>query len=555
MKLGSGEWVTPSIQLLRLLDEGAMGSVWVADHVSLGTEVAVKFVSDRLVGNDAALLRLEAEARAAARLKSPHVVKIFDYGVHEGRTPFFVMEYLEGETLRERLDRDGTLPPRDAALVVTHAARGLHKAHRLGIVHRDIKPDNLFLLDDDDELFVKIVDFGVAKGLTKGVTEPGMLLGTPLYMSREAIVDLHIDHRMDLWALSVVGYEALTGALPFDGETIDEVCTAIWRGTFTPPSELNDELTDEVDRWFKLAFHRQRQERPATAKQLAASFVQAVATIPGALLDDAPDAWRLSQIDLMAHVSTLSSFPAPSSRPPASSQPPTSSPPPRASSTPPPPRSSPSLAPPSERPVDATRASHTPSSLGPVVTPSQRTRAIPLDDPDSFDANATDVGPLSSRAGAAATSDDALLTSPHLRTRDSDEGPSSFTPPPNAPRRARVWVTLVALGAIAAVVLAVASTFPRASNEADPTQAGVPSSSLFEPRSLPDGPPVTQPGSSPATAAPSQATASADASATAAPPVATSPPAPVGREAPRPAFSAPSARPAPAPPPEKDLGF
>lgn len=539
--------MTPSIQLVRQVDEGAMGSVWLADHVGLSTEVAVKFVSERLVDNPKALRRLEGEARAAARLKSPHVVKIFDYGVYEGTTPFFVMEYLEGESLRERLERDPILPLHEVALIVTHVARGLHKAHRLGIVHRDIKPDNLFMLDDDDDLFVKVLDFGVAKGLTKGVTEPGMLLGTPLYMSREGIAEGHIDHRMDLWALSVVAYETLTGTLPFDGETIDEVATAIWRGQFTPPSELNPELNHEVDHWFSLAFHRERQERPASAKQLAASFTRTLATIPGALLHHDSGSWRISQIDLMAHTSRppFHSSPLMSSSPPASSAPPPSSTPPPSSSPPdsssPPPHSGS----PDSRHLDSqTRFRGTPTSIGPVVTPTS-TRAPRREAqraaPDESDARPRASGPPPVPGHEAS-----------VRFGDADETDVSTTSPSMiapAPKR-RLLMAAVGAAALTTIGLALFTGNPSPNEDANHA-ASAPVSSV------PSADTTASSDAAPsAHAAPSaSASASTSASATAGTPNNPRPMAAPRPRTPGPTWPTPGPESDPPAPPKKDLGF
>jgi eukaryotic-like serine/threonine-protein kinase len=334
VKLESGAWLTPSIQLLRQIDEGAMGSVWAADHLALGTEVAVKFVADAHAKNRNVRRRLEAEAKAAARIKSPHVVQVFDVAETVDEKPFIVMEMLEGETLRRRLDRGELLSPTEIALVMMQACRALHIAHRMGIVHRDIKPENLFLLDDDDSLFLKILDFGIAKGLTKGLTEPGVILGTPVYICRELLTDRRSDHRSDLWSLSVVAYEALTGQLPFDGETLDEVFAAIWRGRYPPPSEVDPSLSPELDAWFERALHKDRQERPANAKELAATFLEAIATVARDLAPNSVEDWRISQLSLLAYrppsnpASTSNPEIIPASVPPISSSPrPSDSPP------------------------------------------------------------------------------------------------------------------------------------------------------------------------------------------------------------------------------------
>ena len=294
MEVASGDWVTPSLQLVRKLDEGGAGSVWLADHTGLGSDVAVKFVAAHLVDNPEALARFRDEAQSCARIKSPHVLKIFDCGIHEG-TPYMVMELLDGEVLRDRLEREGVLPPQDVVILVTQLARGLASAHQLGIVHRDIKPENIFMLGDDDALFAKILDFGIARGLGKRLTRPGTILGTPGYMSREQVNHPgNVDQRADLWALAVVAYEALTGQEPFSGETLEEICIAVLRGVFEPPSHLNPTLTCEVDAWFARAFHTDINRRPSDAKAFAASFVDAMSFVNGVSVGSHDAVWHSS---------------------------------------------------------------------------------------------------------------------------------------------------------------------------------------------------------------------------------------------------------------------
>src|SRR5262249_44988052 len=157
-----------------------------------------------------------------AQIKSPHVAQVFDHGVTADGAPYIVMELLDGEDLKQRVRRLGPLPPAEVARIISQAASALGRAHRLGIVHRDIKPDNLVSLDIEGELFVKVLDFGVAKGALGGnlaMTSTGSVVGTPMYMSPEQILSAkHVDFRADLWALSVVAYFALTGHTPFAGE-------------------------------------------------------------------------------------------------------------------------------------------------------------------------------------------------------------------------------------------------------------------------------------------------------------------------------------------------
>jgi serine/threonine protein kinase len=209
--------VTPNVRLVRPIGEGAMGEVWVADHLTLKTQVAVKFISEEMDLSDPEVLgRFKREASTAAQIKSPYVVQTFDQGVTPHGTPYIVMELLDGESLGDRLDRTGWLSLRQTAQVLAHTAKALNAAHKLGIIHRDIKPDNLFLVPTDDRLMVKGLDFGIAKEahLPKmgGLTSPGVLVGTPEFMSPEQILTPgEVTFRADLWALAVVAYLCVTG--------------------------------------------------------------------------------------------------------------------------------------------------------------------------------------------------------------------------------------------------------------------------------------------------------------------------------------------------------
>ncbi len=279
--LEPGTHVTDKVTLSRLLGEGAMGSVWVADHETLETEVAVKFIAEHATRNRKdAVERFTREATAAAQIKSPHVVQMFDHGVMAGGTPYIVMEMLEGQSLHDRIDETGPLSIDDTSLVLKHMASALTVGHKLGVIHRDIKPHNIFLVDTPGELFAKVLDFGVAKRVgqrEKGeeLTEPGTIVGTPQYISRDLIMSgrhMKIDQLVDLWSLTVVIYKSLTAELPFDGESIAQICSALAAGVFKRPSRLREGLPRRYDRWFAKAFHNSPAERFQSAEELAASF-------------------------------------------------------------------------------------------------------------------------------------------------------------------------------------------------------------------------------------------------------------------------------------------
>jgi serine/threonine-protein kinase len=280
MRLEPGTMVTPNVRLVALLGEGGMGSVWVAEHLTLETRVAVKFVSAEALAEGGAgiIARFKREAKAAAKIKSPHVVHTHDHGVLSDGTPYIIMELLEGESLAARLRRTGSLSLKEAALVVSQVGKALTEAHRLGIVHRDLKPDNLFLTSSAGELLVKVLDFGIAKHSTarkSGVlTASGAFIGTPEYMSPEQMLSSkHVDHRTDVWSLGAVAYEALTGELAFR-ESGGGLVLAICNARYAPPSTVLPGLPAELDGWFARALAPRLEDRFGSAREMAEAFEQ-----------------------------------------------------------------------------------------------------------------------------------------------------------------------------------------------------------------------------------------------------------------------------------------
>jgi eukaryotic-like serine/threonine-protein kinase len=304
--LSPGQTIAPNLRLARMLGEGGMGSVWVADHLTLRTQVAVKFVAARLVDDVEVLARFSQEATAAARIKSPYVVQVLDHGVFEG-TPYIAMELLEGEDLSRRLER-GALGPGELGAILNQACKGLAAAHALGIVHRDIKPANLFLTQSAGELVVKVLDFGIAKQTNAAdpsfKTSTRSLVGTPFYMSPEQIFSKGaVDCRADLWALAVVVYECLTGVLPFQGDALGDLYVAIHAGNYRPASSFPRVDLPGIDAWFSRGLARDAAARFGSARELADAFLALVST-GGARADFAPIA-----------ATSLSAYTTPSSLP------------------------------------------------------------------------------------------------------------------------------------------------------------------------------------------------------------------------------------------------
>ena len=207
-----------------------MGSVWIARHLQLDIDVAVKFMTPEAATSANARMRFEREAKAAAKLKSAHIVQILDYGV-EGETLYIVMDLLLGEDLATRICRLGRLPLPAVASILGQACEGLTLAHDAGIVHRDLKPANLFLAREGRTEVVKVLDFGIAKAPATAAsdsTRTGSLIGSPNYMSPEQIVDSKaVDWRSDIWALGVIAFECLVGREPFGGTEVGAILVGV----------------------------------------------------------------------------------------------------------------------------------------------------------------------------------------------------------------------------------------------------------------------------------------------------------------------------------------
>ena len=261
----------------RKVGQGGMGAVYEATHTLIGKRVAVKVLLEKYARREAIVQRLEQEARLASSCQNEHIIDITDFGrTDDGRT-FVVMEYLDGESLSECLARESRLSEQRTLRIAAQAASALAAAHARGIVHRDIKPENLFLLRRKDQDFVKVVDFGISKSLRASdeaeeqprLTQTGMVLGTPLYMSPEqARGDDELDARVDVYALGVIMYEATTGRVPFVGNNYLSVISQVLNEDPRLPRELRPELSEEFEAVVMRAMAKDRDDRYASANDL-----------------------------------------------------------------------------------------------------------------------------------------------------------------------------------------------------------------------------------------------------------------------------------------------
>ncbi|MCA9619687.1 MAG: serine/threonine protein kinase [Myxococcales bacterium] len=269
-----GAEIDARYRLVERIGHGGMGSVWRAEHLMLGTPVAIKVLSAHAEADEDLRARFLREAKAAATLRGTNVVQLLDFGF-DGRTPYLVMELLVGDTLSERLKRLGGLDVTYAGWVLDQVARAIAKAHRLGVLHRDLKPANIFLARDEDLEVPKILDFGLAKianppgvsGIT--TTAAGEILGTPFYMSPEQIRGgKRSDHRSDLWALSIIAYECVTGRRPFEATALGDLVLCICQDPIPPPS-THGPVPPGFDAWFARATEREKEDRFQSASEWA----------------------------------------------------------------------------------------------------------------------------------------------------------------------------------------------------------------------------------------------------------------------------------------------
>ncbi len=302
-----GTLIGARLRLIEPIGRGAMGAVWIAEHLTLETRVAVKLIAPEHAPDDREIReRFKREAKATARIKSHHVVQTFDRGVTDEGVPYIVLELLDGESLQAQLDRDEHLAVGETAQIVTHVGRALNSAHAVGIIHRDIKPGNIFRTHAEQEPLYKVLDFGVAK-LTRTdrvtdvselfsrarpergspLTVLGSIVGTPEFMSPERLgTDDPACPQDDLWALGIVAYQCLTGRLPFRGDDVEALSLAVMLGEYEPPSTHVPALAPDVDRWFERAFAAMPSQRFASPDEMASDFAALVRTTP--VSDDEP---------------------------------------------------------------------------------------------------------------------------------------------------------------------------------------------------------------------------------------------------------------------------
>jgi serine/threonine-protein kinase len=267
-----GSWIAGRYRVESLLGQGGMGAVFAATDTTTGRAVALKWLSPSTADSADAVLRFLAEARATAKIEHPNVVAVIDMG-REGQAPFLVMERLRGESLGARLDR-GRLDVVSALDIVIPACRGVAEAHREGVIHRDLKPDNIFLCKSRDGPVPKVVDFGVAK-LRGGLqlTKTGVMIGTIRYMAPEQMGKAReAEPTVDVYSMGAVLYEALTGRPAYDAREVLVLMRQVAEGNPTPVRAFAPDVPPELDAIVLRAMHVDRNARFRTMDELVAAL-------------------------------------------------------------------------------------------------------------------------------------------------------------------------------------------------------------------------------------------------------------------------------------------
>jgi serine/threonine protein kinase len=334
-----GTVVSGRYRLVSVIGRGGMGEVWAGVHLGTGRKVAVKLLNSKFLDNPSIVERFGREARAASAIEHPGIADVFDVDRTEAGVPYLVMEFLQGETLGQRIEELGRITEAKAVDVVVQLLEALHVAHERGIVHRDLKPDNLFLVPKGPEKeVVKILDFGISQKADEvhatKLTQAGSVLGTPHYMSPEqAIGQATIDGRADIYAAGIVLYECLVGDVPFDADNYNALLATILRDQPPAPSARGANVSASVEKVILMAMEKDREMRPQSAAQMRSMLLAAVqgaepapisqsfalpnASEPDALAPPARQASSIPLTDAWSDPSGLVSKPAPRQPEPA----------------------------------------------------------------------------------------------------------------------------------------------------------------------------------------------------------------------------------------------
>jgi serine/threonine-protein kinase len=271
MALETGQLIEGKYRIVRLIGEGGMGAVYEGENVRINRRLAIKVLHSAFTENGEVVSRFEREAQAAGRIGNDHILEVLDLGALPDGDRFIVMEYLDGDPLSGRIKERGRIPPYELAPLMRQVLVGLGAAHKVGIVHRDLKPDNIFVLREKagKRDFIKIIDFGISKfqplsgeGAGMRMTRTGAVMGTPYYMSPEQASGSHdADQRSDLYSVGVIMFEAVTGQVPFDAATFNQLMFKIVLDDVPRPEALVPDLDPAFASLISKAMARDMNQR------------------------------------------------------------------------------------------------------------------------------------------------------------------------------------------------------------------------------------------------------------------------------------------------------
>jgi serine/threonine protein kinase len=280
-------WTSPKQQakqfgnytVLELLGSGGMGSVYKCRHVQTQQIVAVKLLRPDVANDPAMVQRFEQEFHAASRLVHPNVVRVLEFG-RDDSTCYLVMEHVDGLTLWDRIDQKGKLPEAEAVAILVQVAQALHQAHQIGLIHRDIKPDNILLTSEGQ---AKLADLGCVKDLSSdlNLTRTRQGLGTPNFMAVEQFRDAkNVDPRCDVYSLGATLYMAVTGKLPFETRRLSSILAKKLKNDITPARQLAPNVSEQTERAIHRALRAKLEERPQSCLEFIADLSNATPVSP-----------------------------------------------------------------------------------------------------------------------------------------------------------------------------------------------------------------------------------------------------------------------------------